>query len=136
MRRFYWLIRAAIHAGWRGAFQGIIENTILEMVRHGANLNTIHAGIGPHIQKNSFEMGQEIKNLFPKTEEFFFSSVNGKILFDFDSYVIHRLERAGIQSVESVGDDTYPDPTYFSYRRDPANPGRQFSSIIIKGGKR
>ena len=80
-------------------------------------------------------MGAEVKALFPKTEEKFFTFQNGKILFDFDAYVIHRLKRAGVRFIETVGDDTYPNNKYFSYRRDPKNPGRQFSSIIIKGGE-
>ena len=127
---------AAVHAGWKGAFQGILENTVLEMLRHGANIDTLYAGIGPHIQKKTFEMGEEIKALFPKTEDGFFTTLGNKILFNFDAYVIHRLKRAGVRFIETVGDDTYPDPIYFSYRRDPQNPGRQFSSIIIKGGKK
>ncbi|MDY6407125.1 MAG: peptidoglycan editing factor PgeF [Pseudomonadota bacterium] len=125
---------AAIHAGWKGAFQGIIENTILEMIHHGAHIQSIYAGIGPHIQKSSFEMGQDIQSLFPKTEECFFIFKDSKIFFDFDAYVIHRLQRAGVEHIETVGDDTYPDPRYFSYRRSPSDKGRQFSSIVIKGG--
>ena len=125
---------AAVHAGWRGAFQGIIEATILTMLRHGAALETISAGIGPHIQQPSFEMGSDTKALFPMTEDTFFKPSEDKFLFDFDAYVIHRLKRAGIQSVTSTGDDTYTDTSYFSYRRDPKNPGRQFSSIMIIGG--
>ena len=125
---------AAVHAGWRGAFQGIIEATVLEMVRQGANLDTLVAGIGPHIQTQSFEIGPEMKALFPVTESHFFTEGNGKIHFDFDAYVIHRLKRAGIQSVMSVGDDTYTDHQYNSFRRDQT-PDRQFSSIMIKGGQ-
>ena len=125
---------AAIHAGWRGAFQGIIEATVLEMMRHGANLSTLSAGIGPHIQKASFEAGENMKALFPSTEYRFFTEQNGGWLFDFDAYVMHRLHRAGVQSIVSVGDDTYPDPAYFSYRRNPEDKGRQFSSITILEG--
>ena len=125
---------AAVHAGWKGAFQGILEATVLEMVNCGANIKTIRAGIGPHIQLPSFEMGSDTKALFPKTEEQFFKSKSDKFFFDFDAYVIHRLKRAGIRSIESVGDDTYPNPLYFSYRRNPSDKGRQFSSITIKGG--
>lgn len=124
---------AAVHAGWKGAFQGILETTVLEMIRHGAHPDTIYAGIGPHIQQPSFEIGKDIQALFPKTEEHFFKFQGDKIFFDFDSYVIHRLKRAGVSAIETIGDDTYPDHTYFSYRRDPKNPGRQFSSIVIKG---
>ena len=122
---------AAVHAGWRGAFQGILEATVLEMVRRGANLSTLCAGIGPHIQRTSFEAGPDMKALFPTTEHHFFAEENGTLFFDFDAYVMHRLHRAGVSSVVSTGDDTYTDPAYFSYRRDPKDKGRQFSSITI-----
>lgn len=123
---------AAIHAGWRGAFQGVIENTIMTMLHHGARLSSIRAAIGPHIQLQSFQVSPETKALFPVTEDRFFTSKSGRILFDFDAYVRYRLIRAGISSVDSVGDDTVSDLQYFSYRRDPQNPGRQFNSIMIK----
>ena len=124
---------AAIHAGWKGAFQGLIENTVLKMLQHGANIDTIHAGIGPHIQQQSFEISPETQALFPITEKNFFKDENNKIFFDFDSYVIHRLKRAGIQSIQSVGDDTYSDMQYFSFRRGDTVK-RQYSSIMIKEG--
>ena len=123
---------AAIHAGWKGAFQGILENTVLQMVRHGSNLDTIYAGIGPHIQKNSFICGKDMQSLFPVTEEKFFIQEEGQTHFDFDAYVRYRLEKSGIQNIESITDDTYTNTDYFSYRRSPANPGRQYSFISIK----
>jgi YfiH family protein len=125
---------AAIHAGWKGAFQGLIENTVLKMIQHSANIDTIHAGIGPHIQQQSFEISPETQALFPLTESSFFKDKNNKIFFDFDSYVIHRLKRAGIQSIQSVGDDTYSNMRYFSFRRGDTVK-RQYSSIMITEGK-
>lgn len=122
---------AAIHAGWRGAFQGILENTVLQMIRHGADPNTIYAAVGPHIQRNSFVAGTDMYTLFPKTEEHFFTRMEKNYLFDFDAYVIYRLRRAGVAHIGHIPDDTYTDPAYFSYRRDPANPGRQYSFIVI-----
>ncbi len=122
---------AAIHAGWKGAFQGIIETTVLKMIQHGADINTLCAGVGPHIQKQSFEMGADIKALFPTTEKSFFTEKGDKILFDFDEYVIHRLKRAGIQSIQTISDDTYADINYFSFRRGDLIK-RQYSSIMIK----
>ena len=123
---------AAIHAGWKGAFQGVIENTILKMIELGGNPQDMVAGVGPHLQIQSFEISPEMYALFPKTESRFFTEENGKIHFDFDAYVIHRLRRSGIQDVESVGEDTYSNPQYNSYRRDPKNPARQLSVIEIK----
>ena len=123
---------AAIHAGWKGAFQGIIENTLLKMVELGGDPKNMVAGIGPHLQIQSFEISPETHALFPITESRFFTEENGHIHFDFDAYVIHRLRRAGVETIESVGEDTYSNPQYNSYRRSPKNPARQLSIIEIK----
>lgn len=126
-------IIAAIHAGWRGTFQGIIENTLLKMIKMGGNLSYMVVGIGAHIQKKSFEVDEKMYTLFPITEQCFFSPIgNNHFLFDFHGYIIHRLKRAGIQFIDSVLVDTYTNNDYFSYRRDSKNPGRQYSSIMLK----
>ena len=91
-------------------------------------------GIGPHIQQKSFEMQKDIFSLFPPTEHKFFTPYQDGYLFDFNSYLVYRLKRIGVSSVESILDDTYSDKSYFSYRRNPLDKGRQFSSIMIKGG--
>ena len=123
---------AAVHAGWKGAFQGVIETTLLKMIELGGNPKNMVAGVGPHLQIQSFEIAPEMRALFPKTESHFFTEENGKIYFDFDAYVIHRLRRSGIETLQSVGEDTYSSPQYNSYRRDPKNPARQLSIIEIK----
>ncbi|MBR5130831.1 MAG: peptidoglycan editing factor PgeF [Alphaproteobacteria bacterium] len=121
----------AVHAGWKGAFQGIIENTILKMLELGANLKHIHAAIGPCLHLESFEVSDDFKALFPRTEYHFFIQKDGKECFDFLAYVKHRIRRVGIQSVEAIDIDTYTSSDYFSYRREPENPGRQYSCIQI-----
>lgn len=121
----------AVHAGWKGAFQGVIENTILKMLELGADLQHIHAAIGPCLHLESFEVSDDFKALFPRTEHHFFVQKNGKECFDFLAYVVHRIRRAGIQSVETIDVDTYTSSDYFSYRREPENPGRQYSCIQI-----
>lgn len=127
-------IIAAIHAGWRGAFQGVIENTVLKMLQMGAEISEMVAGIGPHIQKKSFLADEKMKALFPITEHHFFKGreTGDGYLFDFDGYVLYRIKRAGILNVESVLDDTYQNMSYLSYRRDPENPERQYSYIVLK----
>lgn len=125
---------AAIHAGWKGAFQGVIENTILKMIEHGADVSYIVAGIGPHIQKESFEADEKMKALFPITEHHFFElkEDDNAYHFDFHGYVVYRLKRAGVKYIDSVLTDTYADSSYLSYRRDPNNPARQYSVISLK----
>ncbi len=123
----------AVHAGWKGAFQGVIENTLLKMIEIGADISCIQAGIGPHIQKESFEADEKMKSLFPVTEHHFFENKeDGRYHFDFHGYVLYRLKRAGIKQIDSVLIDTYQDDAYLSYRRDPKNPARQFSVIELK----
>lgn len=126
-------IIAAIHAGWKGAFQGVIETTVLKMIDMGGNPDYMIAGIGPHLQKQSFEIDANMYSLFPKTEEHFFTpKENSHYLFDFHGYIVHRLKRVGITHIDSILIDTYTDVDYNSYRREPKNPARQFSSIMIK----
>ena len=124
-------IIAAIHAGWKGAFQGIIETTILKMLSKGAQIENIVAAIGPHIQKKSFQADEKMKNLFPVTEHHFFEKTETGYLFDFDAYVCYRLKRAGVINMESILDDTYTDSSYLSFRREPENPARQYSVIEL-----
>lgn len=121
----------AVHAGWKGAFQGVIENTILKMLEQGAEIKYIHAAIGPCLHKDSFEVSEDFKALFPRTEHCFFEQKGGKEYFDFVAYVKHRIHRAGVNSVDVIDIDTYPSSDYFSYRREPENPGRQYSYIQI-----
>lgn len=125
------MIIAAVHAGWKGAFQGIIETTILKMISMGAKVQNIVAAVGPHIQKKSFKADEKMRALFPVTEHHFFEQTEDGFLFDFDAYVCHRLKRVGIKDVESIQDDTYTDLNYLSFRREPENPVRQYSVIEL-----
>ena len=125
-------IVAAIHAGWRGAFQGVIENTVLAMMRLGGKPENIIAGIGPHLQKDSFEFQNDMYSLFPTTERHFFAPKEKEIYFDFHAYLEHRLRRTGITQIDSVLIDTCADHSYNSYRRNSSTPARQISFIEIK----
>lgn len=124
----------AAHAGWKGAFQGILESCVLAMITQGAELKNIFAGIGPHLQKRSFEISKSMLDLFPVTQHIFFETQNDKILFDFHAYILHRLNCMGLAGIDDVVVDTYTDPNYLSYRRDPKNPARQFSVISLDKG--
>ncbi|MGN1063627.1 MAG: polyphenol oxidase family protein [Alphaproteobacteria bacterium] len=121
----------AVHAGWKGAFQGVIENTILTMLEQGAEKDHIHAAVGPCLHRASFEVTPEFQALFPVTEYSFFEHKQNRIYFDFVAYVVHRIRRAGISFVDTVDIDTYVSPDYFSYRRNPDDPRRQFSTIQL-----
>ena len=132
----------AAHAGWRGALNGILENTIKKMCDYGANLSDISAGIGPMIGPKSYEVGPEFPGAFlsqsKKNERFFSSSRRaGYYLFDLQGYIQNRLELNGIREIGSLERDTYPDKeNFFSYRRachqNERDYGRLLSTIVLQ----
>ncbi len=131
---------AAAHAGWKGAFSGIIETTLTKMYNLGAENSEIMATIGPSISKDSYEVGAEFFDNFIKQSPInsqFFIPQNDRYLFDLAAYAEHRLSQAGISQINIIAKDTYSnDNEFFSYRRsckhsDPAY-GRQISTIMLK----
>ena len=55
---------AAVHAGWRGLADGVIENTLSKMPVQAKN---VMAWMGPAISQRHFEVGREIKEIFQKS---------------------------------------------------------------------
>jgi YfiH family protein len=114
---------AAAHAGWRGAFTGVLEATLKAMVRCGADRANIVAALGPMIRQSNYEVGPEFVARFraanPENERFFKPATRpDHALFDLAGYVAARLAGAGISRIEDLGRCTYGDPeTFFSYRR-------------------
>src|SRR5579872_3004248 len=49
----------AAHAGWRGAFTGVIEATLAAMEKLGADRARIAAALGPTIRQANYEVGPE-----------------------------------------------------------------------------
>src|SRR6266567_1688063 len=54
----------AAHAGWRGAFAGVIEATIAAMEQLGADRGRIIAALGPTIRQANYEVGPEFVERF------------------------------------------------------------------------
>lgn len=134
-------IIGAIHAGWKGAFDGIIESTIEAMRKLGADPAEIHAAIGPGIGQESYEVGPEFFARFMQqdieNQRFFTDSPRtGHHRFDLKSYACHRLYRAGLTHINSLAHDTCLDENrFFSYRRSCLRSerayGRQLSVIML-----
>ncbi len=51
-----------IHAGWRGVANRILPKSIARMHALGAPNQEVHVIIGPHIQKNSFEVNFDVRD--------------------------------------------------------------------------
>ena len=115
-------IIGAAHAGWRGAFKGVIENTIDLMVQKGAKKQNIAAAVGPCIAQKSYEVDAGFYQTFQQKdksyEKYFAAGVNNHYLFDLERFCVDKLKNYGIENVTASGHDTYEnEPEYYSYRR-------------------
>lgn len=132
----------AAHAGWKGAFHGVLEATLDKMEEIGAHREHITAAIGPCISRDAYEVGPEFRQTFVDAtidNEVWFtpSAKDGHFMFDLPAYVRLRLERANVGAVVSLGLCTYQDEKrFFSYRRTThrGEPGygRQISAIMLR----
>ena len=130
----------AAHAGWKGAVLGVIEATVSEMLKLGADSKQIIATIGPCISKNSYEVGPDFINNFKNQDlanrRFFSKGKRGdRLQFDLNGYLLSRLCFSGITKSNSLWRDTFSDDSLFSYRRSclqgDSDYGRNISVISL-----
>ncbi|MCX5571806.1 peptidoglycan editing factor PgeF [Kaistia nematophila] len=113
----------AAHAGWKGAFTGVLEATVAEMEKLGARRERIVAVLGPTISKAAYEVGPEFRARFIDADAanaaFFAPSDRADHhQFDLPAYIGTRLRAAGLGTVGDLALCTYADPKrFFSYRR-------------------
>ncbi|HAJ48185.1 MAG TPA: peptidoglycan editing factor PgeF [Alphaproteobacteria bacterium] len=134
-------IIGAVHAGWRGAFEGVIASTITAMTNLGAKSSGILAAVGPCISQDAYEVGPEFFDRFalanPGHEAFFVPSVRPRHWrFDLPAFVAQRLREAGVGQIDLLSLCTYEaDQDYFSYRRatheGASYYGRNLSAIVL-----
>lgn len=132
---------AAVHAGWRGAVSGIIQNTVHQMLAIGASIDNIKAVIGPCIAQNSYEVDSGFYKTFAaqssENKQFFIDSMNeNHFMFDLPGYVAKCLYDIGVDQIDDIGVDTYSNEhMFFSCRRathrDENAFGVQMSAIKL-----
>ena len=110
-----------VHAGWKGAINGIIENTFNQMLQINKNSN-FYVAVGPCIGFKNYEVGREFYNKFiseNKTNEKFFSpNDKDKFFFDLRKYVNTKISKFDVKYVENIDLDTYFEKeNFFSFRR-------------------
>lgn len=125
----------AIHAGWRGIARNIVGacKPILK-----AKTQPRIAAVGPHIQKQSFEVGLEVveqlKALNPQTQPFVFDhSDPEKRLVDLNVLAQKQLHYlCGFDAkMDFFSHDTVTDTLFHSFRRGKQTPDRQYSFVVI-----
>ena len=132
-------IIAAIHAGWKGAFKGIIKKVINFMLIKGCKRKFITAAIGPCIGRSSYNVKDDFKKKFIKKDKknkIFFKLKKDKIFFDLSNFVKSQLESNKITNIDTINIDTFDKKNnFFSARRSKRlkhdDYGRNISIIMI-----
>ena len=129
---------AAVHAGWRGIWRGVIERTVAEMTRSFQSAPAdIWAGIGPGIGPCCYEVKEDVVSLFRNAyaaADQFIQEREGKTYLDLRGCARLELTQAGILPANiSVIDlcTSCRQDLFFSYRREN-DAGRHLSFILLK----
>ncbi len=120
---------AAIHAGWKGLVNGIVENTLAKMNNPA---DTLIAWIGPSICQSCYAVGSEMKNTYiqryPFTENTF-QTDKSQIFANLPKMAELILKNQGVSEVFQSGACTYElKNEFYSYRRQ-AQTGRMVTLI-------
>lgn len=141
-----------VHIGWQGLLEGIEENLVKLLEKRSISPQDLHIFLGPAIEKNCYEVGQDLYDKFAVKEyrDKIFSQkpgretgkvsgkVTGKYLMDVQAGISLSLEKLGIPAhrIERSGLCTYCETEKLpSYRRDKGpgnNDGRIYSFLTLK----
>jgi YfiH family protein len=102
----------AVHAGWRGLSDGVLEAGVAAVGGGGP----VAAAIGPGIGPCCYEVGDDVRAVFGTSER----------TLDLKAVARARLEDAGVTEIHDCGLCTACDAErFFSHRRDRGLTGRQ-----------
>ena len=109
-----------VHAGWKGASSGIIENTIKKFRKLNSK-NKLVAVVGPCIGKKSYEVDidfyKKFTSISKKNSVYFFNKKKGKKLFNLRKYVSDKLIKLNVK-VDHINRDTFKEKSnFYSFRR-------------------
>jgi len=130
---------AAIHAGWKGAFKGIINKVIRFMVKKGCKFKNMTAVVGPSISSKNYEVKEDFKKKFIKKDKknsIFFRTNKEKLYFDLTKYIHSSLKIIKIKHIDILKIDTFDIKNkFFSARRalklKHNDYGRNISIIML-----
>ncbi len=126
-------IIGCIHAGWKGALSGIIDNTI-KKIKKLSSKNKIYAAVGPCIGNKSYEIDIEFYKKFVskswKNKKYFTKKTKTKKLFNLRKFVADKLLKLGVK-VDHVDKDTFAEKrNFFSYRRSSKLKHKDYGRCI------
>lgn len=127
---------AAVHSGWKGTANSIVKEAITKMLSLGSKAAELKIYVGPHIQKTSFEVMDDVKNVFEKNfkyKDIIFKKDEKHYLIDLGKVVKSDAISMGVKEkniyISSV--DTVTDERFHSYRRDKKDYGLMYTLVCI-----
>jgi YfiH family protein len=121
-----------IHAGWRGASQGIAEQAVRKMRQEfGTDPGELLAALGPSIRKCCYEVGVDVALRFPESMR---RQKGDRWHLDLAGANVLDLESAGVRerNIHVSPHCTCCEPRRFhSYRRDRRIAGRHYAVLAL-----
>ena len=120
----------AAHAGWRGLAEGVLERTVAAM---GVPADELFAWLGPAISQEHFEVGDEVREVFVKSDRAassrFRMNARGRWQADLVGLARLRLLSLGVTNVSGGKWCTFADrERFYSHRRD--GKGGRLAALI------
>ncbi len=130
---------AAIHAGWKGSYKGIVKKVVKFMIKKGCSSKNITAAIGPCISSNNYEVKEDFIKKFIKKDKkniIFFKKNKDKNYFSLNKYIYFQLNSLDIKKIDIINKDTFNTKNNFfsarrSISRNENDYGRNISIIMI-----
>lgn len=113
----------AVHAGWRGTLDGVIQATVSAL----DGPDQLRAAIGPCIEPASYEFGSDLLDSMAERygDEVRSVSADGRPALDMAAAVTAALHEAGLSDPERVGGATAAEPERYFSHRARGEAGRQ-----------
>jgi len=123
------------HVGWKGALNGIINNTVKKFNELNSNNNDLVAVVGPCINKKNYEVKADLFEKFisqDKSNESFFDKISDeKYVFDLRGFINKELSNLNINNIDNIEMDTFSERNFFySYRRSRLNGEQDYGRCI------
>jgi len=115
-------IIGCIHAGWKGAVNGIIENTLKKIEEMSGSTKQLVVSVGPCISQKNYEVKNDFYSEFIKksknNDSFFLKNEKKTFNFDLRGFVNKKFKDLGVLEIDNVVIDSFASESeYFSHRR-------------------
>ncbi len=127
----------AIHAGWRGAVDGVVVEALSGMEdAFGSHCADLKVFVGPHARTCCYEVDEPFYDtvMRKKFGRNAWHRKDNKLFFDLYACCVEQLQKKGVpkDAITDVGICTICTPTYSSYRREKKTALRNMSWIVLR----